>query len=231
MTEKKNKSFFWASYADLMTSLFFVMLMLFVVTIVELNKKNKELSDINDTIIIENNKIKAQLNKAQEIENATMGLESDFFEYKSEYKKHKLTIDVNFPRGESDIERYIPEATKQQLLAAGRMAKAFIDSTTQKHPGIQYLLIIEGQASRDAYSRNYELSYERAYSLKKFWEKGDQNGKIQFTDKNCEVLICGSGDGRQSGTGLMRENNERLNQRFLIHILPKPGVIEEVTKQ
>lgn len=227
MAEKGNKSFFWASYADLMTSLFFVMLMLFVVAVVELNKKNSELQNTNTTIEIEKEKLQAQLDKAQEIENATMGLESEYFEYKSEYKKHKLTIDVSFPTGESDIEKYVPNATKKELLAAGRKAKSFIDSTTVNHPGIQYLLIIEGQASRDNYSQNYELSYKRAYSLKKFWEKGG----ISFSDKNCEVLICGSGDGRQSGTGLMRETNERLNQRFLIHILPKPGVIEQVKKQ
>lgn len=231
MAEKGNKSFFWASYADLMTSLFFVMLMLFVVAVVELNKKNTELQNTNTTIEIEKEKLQAQLDKAQEIENATMGLESEYFEYKSEYKKHKLTIDVSFPTGKSDIERYVPEATKKELLAAGRKAKSFIDSTTVKHPGIQYLLIIEGQASKDPYQRNYELSYERALSLKKFWEKGDAKGPILFTEKNCEVLICGSGDGRQSGTGLMRETNERLNQRFLIHILPKPGVIEQVKKQ
>ena len=227
MAEKGNKSFFWASYADLMTSLFFVMLMLFVVAVVELNKKNSELQNTNTTIEIEKEKLQAQLDKAQEIENATMGLESEYFEYKREYKKHKLTIDVSFPIGESDIERYVPETTKKELLAAGRKAKSFIDSTTVNHPGIQYLLIIEGQASRDNYSQNYELSYKRAYSLKKFWEKGG----ISFSDKNCEVLICGSGDGRQSGTGLMRETNERLNQRFLIHILPKPGVIEQVKQQ
>lgn len=227
MAEKGNKSFFWASYADLMTSLFFVMLMLFVVAVVELNKKNSELQNTNTTIEIEKEKLQAQLDKAQEIENATMGLESEYFEYKREYKKHKLTIDVRFPTGESDIEKYVPEATKKELLAAGRKAKSFIDSTTVNHPGIQYLLIIEGQASRDNYSQNYELSYNRAYSLKKFWEKGG----ISFSDKNCEVLICGSGDGRQSGTGLMRETNEKLNQRFLIHILPKPGVIEQVKKQ
>ena len=227
MTKKNNKSFFWASYADLMTSLFFVMLMLFVVAVVELNKKNKELLGANTQIKIEKEKLQAQLDKAQEIENATMGLESEYFEYKSEYKKHKLTIDVRFPTGASDIERYVPEATKKELLAAGQKVKSFIKSTTDNHPGIQYLLIIEGQASRDNYAQNYELSYNRAYSLKKFWERE----KIIFPDKNCEVLICGSGDGRQSGTGLMRETNEKLNQRFLIHILPKPGVIEQVKKQ
>ena len=83
------------------------------------------------------------------------------------------------------------------------------------------MLIIEGQASRDKSIYNYELSYQRALSLKKFWEA---NG-VSFNDKNCEVLICGSGDGRLSGTGLMREKTEVLNQRFLIHILPKPGKI------
>ena len=37
-----NKSFFWASYADLMTSLFFVMLTLFIVVIIALNNARKE---------------------------------------------------------------------------------------------------------------------------------------------------------------------------------------------
>lgn len=97
----------------------------------------------------------------------------------------------------------------------------FIRKTTNKNPHIQYLLIIEGQASKDDYKENYELSYQRALSLKRFWE---QYG-IHFADKNCEVLICGSGDGKLSGTGLMREQKEVLNQRFLIHILPKPGII------
>lgn len=219
MAEKKNKSFFWASYADLMTSLFFVMLMLFVVAVVELNRQKS-------SIEVQRDDYAAKLTKAQEIENATMGLDSKYFEYQKDYKKHKLTIDVNFPSRESDIILFIPEAIKKQLLDAGWKTKHFIDSTTNKHKGIQYLLIIEGQASKDNYNQNYELSYKRAYSLKKFWEsKG-----ILFTDRNCEVLICGSGDGRQSGTGLMRDTtNELLNQRFLIHILPKPGVIEEIT--
>ena len=121
-------------------------------------------------------------------------------------------------------------ASAVRFLFSGLLRRELVNNESRvgtQHPGIQYLLIIEGQASKDAYSQNYELSYKRAYSLKKFWEKGG----IQFTDQNCEVLICGSGDGKQSGTGLMRETNEKLNQRFLIHILPKPGVIEKVTNQ
>ena len=62
---------------------------------------------------------------------------------------------------------------------------------------------------------------EREKATRRFWE---ENG-IVFNDENSEVLICGSGDGKLSGTGLMRETEEVLNQRFLIHILPKPGKI------
>lgn len=218
MADKKNKSYFWASYADMMTSLFFVMLMLFVVAVVQLNQKNTEVTNEKD-------QLKAKLAKAQEIEDATKNLDHTYFEYINDYKKHKLRVDVHFPVGQSDIGRYVSEETKEILLAAGDSARAFIRRTTEKYPGIQYILIIEGQASRDNYGRNYELSYERALALKCFWE----NNGIDFTAKNCEVLICGSGDGTQSGTGLMREPDEQLNQRFLIHILPKPGIIQQMS--
>lgn len=85
--------------------------------------------------------------------------------------------------------------------------------------------MIEGQASKDGIDKmdyNYDLSYRRARNLKKFWD----NNNIHFDRGNCEVLISGSGDGRLSGTGLMRELEEKANQRFLIHILPKPGKIQ-----
>ena len=211
-----NKSFFWASYADLMTSLFFVMLTLFIVVVVALNKaRNDAIKQTAD--------LQAKIDKADEINNATRELDtqhSEYFEYFPEYKKHKLGIIVNFPRSSSSMNN-IPATTKEDLIKTGEILKNFINKTTSSNPHIQYLLIIEGQASRDKSIYNYELSYQRALSLKKFWES---NG-ISFNDKNCEVLICGSGDGRLSGTGLMRESKEVLNQRFLIHILPKPGKI------
>ena len=219
MAEKKNKSYFFGSYTGIMTSRFFSMLMLFVVAGGQLNKEKKEVIGVNE-------KLQEMLNKAQEIEDATKGLDEDYFEYKENFKKHKLKIDVYFPKGQSNIVKYVSDETKNKLLEAGKSTKSFIEKTTKKYPGIQYILIIEGQASRDTFAGNYELSYSRALELKRFWEAND----IKFTEQNCEVLICGSGDGVQSGTGLMRESDEHLNQRFLIHILPKPGVIKEVRK-
>lgn len=212
----ENKSFFWASYADLMTSLFFVILTLFIVVVIALN---------NERIIVEEEKedLQAKIDKADEINNATRELDtkhSEYFQYFPEYKKHKLGVSVNFPMNSASMGN-IPIRTKNDLIKTGHILQEFINRTTQNNPQIQYLLVIEGQASRDNSAYNYELSYRRALSLKRFWE---DNG-VNFNDKNCEVLICGSGDGRLSGTGLMREKQEKLNQRFLIHILPKPGKI------
>ena len=93
--------------------------------------------------------------------------------------------------------------------------------TYEKYAGVQYLLIIEGQASKDNYLFNDELSYNRALALKKFWK----DSLITFDPKQCEVIVSGSG---ASGDLRMEPDipgNEK-NQRFLIHILPKPGIIK-----
>lgn len=200
MSKQKKESFFWTSFSDLMMSLFFVMLLLFILTIAILHKGLVATKD--------------QLAKIEEIEEATNKIDSTYFEYREEYKKHILKISVNFPKKKSNI-LFIDNRTRRNLLAAGRTIQNFILDVTQKYP-IQYLLIIEGQASKDTYSRNYELSYERALALSRFW----RDNNIDF-GKSCEVLISGSGTG-----GTMRENKEILNQRFLIHIIPKPGIIE-----
>ena len=48
---KQKESFFWTSYSDLMTSLFFIMLVLFVLVIVLLHKRmeatERELAEID----------------------------------------------------------------------------------------------------------------------------------------------------------------------------------------
>lgn len=212
---KQQKSFFWASYADLMTTLFFIMLMLFVSTIVILNRERKA---VQDKLI----KTEAEKQQLEQINNAIQGLDSTYFDYVVEYKKHKLKIPVNFVVNDYHVSNLKTE-TQEALLDAGRKLQMFVKQTISENPNIQYLLIIEGQASKIGGSEhNYLLSYERAYNLKTFWE---DNG-IKFTASNCEVIISGSGDGVQSGTALMRESVERQNQRFLIHIIPKPGYVK-----
>jgi len=159
-----------------------------------------------------------QLDKIREIEEGISKIDPTLFEYNSTYKKHILKIDVSFPRGSHDMST-IDSAILDKLKYAGITVRNFIDDA-HNNLKVQYLLIIEGQASRDNYTGNDQLSYNRALSLYKFWTRND----ISFDKDACEVIISGSG---QDGILRMQPDNgtNAANQRFLIHIVPKPGMI------
>lgn len=205
-------SFFWASYADLMSSLFFIILVLFVLTIVMLQKQMEEIKIIKEAT-------EAEINKIKEIQNAISNIDSTYFTYNAEHKKHILNIDVGFQTNSADITD-IENKTRHQLLNAGKAINHFIEEACIKY-NAQYLLIIEGQASKDNFSKNNELSYERALALVNYWK---DNG-VHFNPEQCEVIISGSG---QDGTLRIQPDiaGNVKNQRFLIHILPKPGIIK-----
>ena len=199
---QKKESFFWTSYSDLMTSLFFVMLVLFILVIVLLHKRMEA--------------TEAQLQAIKEIATSTEDLtKSDYFIYRPDYKKYVLNVQGKYPKGKTDLNDIIAPDKEEQLSNlenAGKEIQKFLSNHSQN----QYVLIVEGQASRDPYLYNYELSYQRALALMRFWV--EQKG-ISF-ENNCEILISGSGDGKLD-THSMRESVETENQRFLIHILPK----------
>ena len=199
--KKSKESFFWTSYSDLMTSLFIIMLVLFVLVIVLLNKR------MEATII--------ELEDIKKVEASTRDLEGKYFTYNKEYEKFILNIDCQFPVSKYDIE-LLSDTTRSQLMDAGKQVKDFLE----KHSENQYLVIVEGQASANSEKMtefNYNLSYQRALSLIKFWAT---NPDVKFSDKNCELQIAGSGDGRLSAK-TMRESVNEKNQRFLIYIIPK----------
>lgn len=197
MAEKKE-SYFWTSYSDLMTSLFLVMLVLFVMVIVLLHKRMEATEQ--------------QLAEIKKVENSTKDLSQDYFRYRPEYKKYQLRITVQFAKGSSDITD-IPLEKREALYNAGLEIQNFLN----QHSENQYLIIVEGQASWDYYAYNYELSYNRALALIRYWMV---NRQIGFPE-NSEILIAGSGDGKYPTHSMRETGNEALNQRFLIHIIPK----------
>ncbi|MCS2862696.1 OmpA family protein [Phocaeicola vulgatus] len=199
---QKKESFFWTSYSDLMTSLFFVMLVLFILVIVLLHKRMEATED--------------QLKEIKKVEQSTKDLSQEYFQYRPDYKKYVLTIRVRYPAGKSNLQDIVSsdkQSQLQQLAKAGREIQSFLKS----HSENQYILIIEGQASKDNYLYNYELSYQRALALMRYWI---EDSNITFGD-NCEILISGSGDGKLDTHSMRETGDERENQRFLIHILPK----------
>lgn len=226
MSEKKE-SFFLTSYADLMTSLFFIMLTLFVLVIVLLHKRMEATEQ--------------QLEAIKKVEASTKELgKSKNFAYKAEYKKYVLDVRCFFEETKYHLSDL--QADTARLHQAGTEIKEFLDRNKTN----QYLLIIEGQASRNSErftDANYDWSFQRALTLMKFWK---DICHIDF-GTNCEIQIAGSGDGRYNFgyTGgenterfrlldatLMRERGykERENQRFVIHIIPK-NIIEDAEKK
>ena len=201
----KKESFFWTSYSDLMTSLFFIMLVLFVLVIILLHNRMEA--------------TETQLQAIKEVVNSTKDLKGDYFVYRDDYKKYILNISCPFPIDKYDINE-LSEYTKNDLLSAGKEITSFLN----RHSDNQYIVIIEGQASKDrweAMDHNYVLSFNRALALRKYWN----DCGLDFGD-NCEMQISGSGDGRLN-VNSMREDSEELNQRFLIYILPKNIIDEE----
>lgn len=227
---QKKESFFWTSYSDLMTSLFFIMLTLFILVIVLLHKQMEATArELEAT--------EHELEEIKKVEASTRELgQSEYFDYKPEYKKYVLNIKCFFPVNEFKLQKLQADTIK--LHQAGSDIKAFLDRNNHT----KYLLIIEGQASRDdineiATAHNYDLSFQRAITLMKFWK---ENCKIDF-GTNCEIQIAGSGDGtlnfgytggintqmfKEMDATLMRDRVEEVNnQRFIIHIIPK-NIIE-----
>lgn len=213
MSSNKN-SLFWTSFSDLMTSLFFTLLVLFVVAIIAMGRALKKANDLQ--IATQN-----EINKIRDIENSIQNIDSKWFEYNEMHKKHILKIDVSFPIGQSDITD-IPLEKREELYKAGLAINDFLNHADKEYgESVKYLLIIEGQASNDGYAGNFDLSYQRALSLYKYFQV---NRHLDLKRENCEVLICGS--GTEGALRAYPDNaSNKKNQRFLIHILPKPGVI------
>lgn len=207
----KKSGFFWVSYADLMTSLFFIMLVLYVISFAILQTKQ--------------NTLEAQANQLQEIKNiqkAIENLDTTFYHFDSENKRYKLNIDVRFKPNSSNILD-IPNNTRRSLGEAGKNLYDKVKSIIDTSKTIDYLLIIEGNAQRsnNNWTRNpnmgYNLSYERALSLFNYWKK--IGADFNSLGSQCEVILAGSGYFSQSRD----EENENNNRRFTIQVTSKVG--------
>lgn len=207
-SNEKKRDFFWLSYSDLMTSLFFVMLVLFVLVYTMQNKMIGELGEKG-----------RELDRIKEIEKTVNNIDTAYFKYDAENKKHILNMQFLFPKGSNDISKIVPDK-RDDLLKAGEAIKQLI----LKYPeieNIKYLIVVEGQASKDNWIGNDDLSYHRAQSLIEFWE---QNNIGLDKLKNCEIILAGSGE---KGIPRTKPDTGNANQRFLITIVPKIGQMKK----
>lgn len=236
--EVKRKDFFWVSYVDLMTALFAVVLVLFVLSYYNLSRKKQELENLvkikeQEAAIL--NKVKANFKLFES--------EPDIFYFDSKYNRIQLSFEIKFRKGlqyfhlnTNDIEGNFQD-TKKKLDELGTKLKSIIDEfQTQKKndtlmKDISYLMVISGSASNfpgDNANENYLLSYKRALSLHEFWKEnlGIDFDSPQYHDI-IELQISGVGFGGVGRFNVPYKSSniaeEEKNQRFIIHIAPKIG--------
>lgn len=218
MKKGKDKDFFWLSYSDLMTSLFFVMLVLFVIMYSIQGAKIKDLEEEkakNRDSMKDLFAAKEELERIREIEKAVNNIDKRYFVYDSVNKKHILNIHFLYPTGSSMISQIKPDK-RPDLIAAGKALRDLILKFPEEE-NIKYLVVVEGQASKDGWQGNDKLSYYRAQSLIQLWEES-QIGLEKL--KNCELVVAGSGE---KGIPRSQPDIPPANQRFLITIVPKIG--------
>ncbi|UAN00017.1 hypothetical protein K8354_04605 [Polaribacter litorisediminis] len=202
-----------------MTSLFFIMLVLYVISFAILQSKQSTLE--------------AQANQLKEIKNVQKAIESldtTYYHFDTENKRYKLNIDVRFKSNSSNILD-IPNNTRRSLGKAGKNLYDKVKSIIDTSKTIDYLLIIEGNAQRsnNNWLRNpnmgYDLSYKRALSLFNYWKK--IGADFNSLGSQCEVILAGSGYFSQSRD----EENENNNRRFTIQVTSKVGkFLNEIEK-
>lgn len=207
---KGDSTSFWVSYADLMTSLFFVMLVLVVVFTSILREQLQKSEEMRKAT-------EAQIEKITELEQATQDIDPKYLSYDSEYKKFVLNVPIQFGASSANMAD-LSETAREQLRQAGRRIYEHI-SRKHKEIGASFIVIIEGQASSDSYIRNNELSYARALALRNFWH---QEGIQLERHPGCELVVAGAGVDIGSKP---RSQFEQENQRFLVTIINKPGLI------
>jgi hypothetical protein len=206
----KGSDFFWPSFTDLMTSLFFIMLVLYVLTYLKLSNQKKA--------------TELQLREIKKIQDAVKALPEKYFKYDPVNQRYKLNLYVNFLSNKSNIND-LDINTRENLYEAGKSISSLMQKLNSSNKNVSYLLIIEGNTQRSDLNLNYikmpdvgyKLSYERSLSLVNFWQsKGLDFKKID----NCELMIVGSGY-----FGKSREANEDENRKFTIQITPKIGEV------
>lgn len=217
MTVKKGrKDFFWLSYSDLMTSLFFIMLVLFIVVIVKMQVTNRELRRANGRLIATNEQYENILQLEKQFNELSRSTSLLYVEDRKTFiAKDFIGIEIFEPNEDQIKPEYLSKVRE-----VGRDLEKLLKKLYEHNSDFNYLLVIEGLAANDWKKLmdpdklyNYNLSYARALRLYNTWKREN----IDLRKYNTEILICGSGLN-----GINRDTKiEDNNKRFVIQVIPK----------
>ena len=225
MATNNKKALFWTSYSDLMTSLFFTVLVLFVVVVVAMGAVNRQVQEAKEKLekaLMKANATNEQLSQILRLQDQFNTLtESSSLKYDEQkrmfYAKDFVGIEIFKPNEDVIKDEYLETVNK-----VGVDIKKLLETLKVHNRDFKYQLVIEGTAAipykelrAGTFNPDnmgmYELSYRRALALYNKWKD------LNFRESNTEIIIAGSGFN-----GVNRDNNvEDNNKRFIIQIIPK----------
>lgn len=227
MKRHNDNSSFWLSYSDLMTSMFFIMLVLFIVCIVKASLSYRALQDqkqiteaILDSIKATNEQYQQILRLDQQFKELS---NSSHLAYDSDkkmfYAKDLVGIEIFYPNSDTIKTEYLETAKEVGAALHDILAKLHAVNSD-----FNYQLVIEGNAAiqwqqKAAGTYNpdnkemYELSYRRALALYNLWLRQG----LDLRRYNTEIIIAGSGFNGNNRDNRVEDNNKR----FIIQIIPK----------
>lgn len=225
MATNNKKALFWTSYSDLMTSLFFAVLVLFVVVVVAMGAVNRQVQEAKEKLekaLIDANATNEQLNQILQLQDQFNTLTtSSSLKYDEQkrmfYAKDFVGIEIFEPNKDIIKNEYVETVNR-----VGKDIKELIESLKANNKDFKYQLVIEGTAAipyRELKAGTfnpdnvgmYELSYRRALALYNKWKH------LNFRESNTEIIIAGSGFNGINRDKIIEDNNKR----FVIQIIPK----------
>ncbi len=244
MARRRHKDSFWLSYSDLMTSLFFIMLVLFVVGIAkvqvtntklkgiwaktgQLGTENKQLKDsiamirhAKDSILVEKTRLEGILNLEayfKELSNSTV---LQFI------PERKMFVAKDFEGKE--IFNPNSDAIKPEFYnlvdRVGTSLQEVVKNLHKKNPNLRFQLVIEGYAAipwkelqTHSYNPDNEWIYKLSYNRALALYNRWRSRGINLRPYNTEIIIAGSGFNGINRDKIVEENNKR----FVIQIIPK----------
>lgn len=218
MPTNNKKALFWTSYSDLMTSLFFAMLALFVVIVVAMGSANRQLKELLGKTQTEKEQLDRILRLQDQFETLTSSSTLEYDEEKRMfYAKDFEGVEIFEPNKDIIKEEYVDIVNN-----VGKDIKTLIESLNKNNREFKYQLVIEGTAAiryKELKAKTYDpdnedmynLSYKRALALYKKWKH------LNLRDRNTEIIIAGSGFNGINRDEIVEDNNKR----FVIQIIPK----------
>lgn len=241
MKRKFRENSFWVSYSDLMTSLFFITLVLFIFGIIHFRLTNEELEKYKgivkadndeksriidslqkrvDTLIVTNKQYEQIIHLEEQFKVLN---DNPFLQYIPEKNffvtKDLMGIELFPPNSDKLLDIY-----KQRVDSVGFALNELLKNLSNDYPNLRFQLVIEGYAAipfkqlkdnnfnPDDYNL-YRLSYNRSLALYDRWcWKG-----IDLRKYNTEIILAGSGFNGKNRDEQVEENNKR----FVIQIIPK----------